>query len=421
MTSLTDPTNVSGCLIKLPPPGRPALGPGGATAPDTREPASPGRRRWSVRRRPDPPRRRVRSRLGRTGLGRPAGCREVVLLAGAACRRGSPGEPPRPVHRGLCASGRELLRPSRPTRSSRPRHGRLLRAPAAEAARRGHRARCAVTGEVLGLEVARAVFSTTMAARASRSGSAATIAGVRHAPRRPPPHSRRARPWSMPRTHRRAGARPIPLNRLAGERWLAHLCDDSHPPAGVAVAVRRHLVPPERQRPPAGLRSVKADADGAPVVLGCSVGIDLEFCAPGGRRPLDVDPSARLVLAVPARMRTRSRGRGRLLAQPAEISRSRVTGAVERSPARRGPGAVLIGVRGPTTLGSMDERLDELEREFSTSSAPGRSCWSRTNSYTDVARRYKELDAVVTCGRPCGAPATISPRARCTRRPTPRP
>lgn len=303
-------------------------GPAGASAPDTREPASfaggaalvGDGRAWIL----------LDDESGR-GLGAALawadqqGCREVVLLAGASAadvaRQASHLDRSIEVFR---VSGRELLpaEPADPVVEAEAPDAARARAPElAEAGLDVVIEHGAVTGEVLGLEVARVVLDD--------DGGSRIEVGVGRNDREafamlhgdlPTPDALQTVVDAV-RTHRRAGAPPHPLNRLAGERWLrAHLRDD--PTRLPEWQLRFVAGPVPRQsvndRLPAF--AVGADADGAPVVLGCSVGIDLEFVPQAADARSMWDPSARLVLAVPARdAHAVTRALAASLAQPAEI------------------------------------------------------------------------------------------------------
>jgi hypothetical protein len=160
-----------------------------------------------------------------------------------------------------------------------------------------------VTGEVLGLEVARVVEDPA-------GGGARVEVGVGRNDREAfamlngdlPTADALAKVSDAVHRHRRAGAPPHPLNRLAGERWLrAHLLADPNRLAGwqleavPGVAARTSV----HDRQPAF--AVGRDDEDRPVVLACSVGIDLDLVPVAAELRGEHDPGARLVLAVPAR------------------------------------------------------------------------------------------------------------------------
>lgn len=104
------------------------------------------------------------------------------------------------------------------------------------------------------------------------------------------------------RRHRRPGAPSHPLNRMAPERWLrAHLLRTPDRLTGWS------LDPVAGPTPRAGVADAGPafayghDDRGAPVVLACSVGIDMELVPTAADAREALDPAARLVLAMPAR------------------------------------------------------------------------------------------------------------------------
>jgi hypothetical protein len=104
------------------------------------------------------------------------------------------------------------------------------------------------------------------------------------------------------REHRRPGAPRHPLNQLVPERWLrAVLCRD---PGIVGLATLR---PAPGVRPRTNLTerdtaiATGTAADGAPVVVACSVGIALDLVPTAADAREAIDPSARLLLVLPER------------------------------------------------------------------------------------------------------------------------
>lgn len=159
-----------------------------------------------------------------------------------------------------------------------------------------------VTGEILGLEVARAVVGP--------DGSAVLEVGVGR-------HDREAfallhdelstaealaRVVADVRRHRHPGATPHPVNRLVRDRWLREQVLAE--PALVGAASLRRAESPE---PRHGLHgtgvavAVGESADGAPVVVACSVGVDPELVPVAADARLHHAPTAHLVLVVPPR------------------------------------------------------------------------------------------------------------------------
>jgi hypothetical protein len=159
-----------------------------------------------------------------------------------------------------------------------------------------------ITGEVLGLEVARVVVDT--------DGSARVEVGVGrhdreafamlHAGREPADalHS----VTQTVETHRRSGAPPHPLNRLGAPRWLR-----SRLIAEPGLVGAAELRPVEGILPRAGVEdttpeaAVGVDPSGGPVVAVASTGIDLDLVPTAADLRLAHAPSARLVLVVPER------------------------------------------------------------------------------------------------------------------------
>ena len=177
-----------------------------------------------------------------------------------------------------------------------------------------------LTGEVLGLEVARVVTDA--------EGSRLEV-GVgkhdRHAQRvvsgDVPTDAALAAAVAAVREHRRAGAPHHPLNRLASERWLRALLVDR--PAHVGAA---HLVPVPspvarddlRRHAPAPAAGV--DEQGRPLLVVCSTGIDLDLVPAAADARLADGRGPRLVLVVPERDdHPVHRSLSALLVEPAEV------------------------------------------------------------------------------------------------------
>jgi hypothetical protein len=165
-----------------------------------------------------------------------------------------------------------------------------------------------VRGEVLGLEVARIVHGTSTAGEPLDApllevgvGQAdRELTGMLHGTL--PPHEQLARVIEIVRTHRRADAPPHPLNQLVPERWLrSRLVAD---PARLSL---RELRPVPAAIPRPNLRdkgiavAAGTDEGGAPVVVACSVGIDLDLVPAAADARLSIDPGARLLVVVPER------------------------------------------------------------------------------------------------------------------------
>ena len=139
-----------------------------------------------------------------------------------------------------------------------------------------------LTGEVLGLEVARVVSDADGSrlevgvgkhdrdARRAMSGDVPTQAAL-------------AAAVAAVRRHRRAGAPHHPLNRLASERWLRAVLVD-----------RPGLVGAAHPAPAAGV-----DDRGRPLLVVCSTGIDLDLVPAAADARLADGRGPRLVLVVP--------------------------------------------------------------------------------------------------------------------------
>ncbi|MDA3040903.1 MAG: hypothetical protein O3C27_15510 [Actinomycetota bacterium] len=100
--------------------------------------------------------------------------------------------------------------------------------------------------------------------------------------------------------HRRAGARPHPLNRLARERWLRSALLDQ--PALLGLTELYAEPPLEPRSTVLGHRPVAAKgrtADGSVVVVVCSSGVDLDLAPQAADYRDRVDPAARLLVVVP--------------------------------------------------------------------------------------------------------------------------
>jgi hypothetical protein len=116
-----------------------------------------------------------------------------------------------------------------------------------------------------------------------------------------PDESSIARVVEQLRELRRPGARRHPLAGLVPERWLRHTL--LHQPERVGC---QHLVaaptptPRDRLRE-RGTAAAVGTRDGAPVVVACSVGVDLEAVVAAADARLAIDPDATLLLALPER------------------------------------------------------------------------------------------------------------------------
>ena len=162
-----------------------------------------------------------------------------------------------------------------------------------------------LTGEVLGLEIARLVADPELGPRLEvgvgrhdREAFALLHGDL-------PPEAAVAKVVDAVRGQRQAGAAPHPLNRLAGERWLR-----SRLVAAPDVVGARSLQPVAPVWPRTSVKDIVAAAavgegrDGEPVVVVASTGIDLDLVpeAADVRARELVDPGdGRLVLVVPER------------------------------------------------------------------------------------------------------------------------
>ena len=184
-----------------------------------------------------------------------------------------------------------------------------------------------VRGEVLGLEVARIVHGTSSAGEPLDApllevgvGQAdRELTGMLHGGL--PPREQLARVSEIVRHQRTPDARPHPLNQLVPERWLrATLVAD---PGRIGL---EELRPVEAAIPRANLRDKGVAIghgrrpDGAPVVVACSVGIDLDLVPAAADARLAVDPDADLVVVVPERdAHPVTRALASRLVRPAEL------------------------------------------------------------------------------------------------------
>jgi hypothetical protein len=161
-----------------------------------------------------------------------------------------------------------------------------------------------VVGEILGLEIARVVVDDI-------PGSAPRIeVGVGRHDREAfalvhgdrPTGAALADVIATVRRHRRPDSVDHPLTRLATERWLREVLVVR--PALVGATVLRPVegpVPRTNVKDPMPAAAVGTDIDGRPLVVVCSVGIDLDLVPWASDARLLHAPDADLVLAVPER------------------------------------------------------------------------------------------------------------------------
>jgi hypothetical protein len=159
-----------------------------------------------------------------------------------------------------------------------------------------------IAGELLGLEVARVVVDAAGDARLEVGVGRHDRDAYRALHGERDPADALAAVVQTVATHRRPGAEPHPLNRLAAERWLrARAVAD---PAWVGAA---ELFPVEGTVPRASIKdpspaaAVGTDRRGRPVVVVASTGVDLDLVPAAADVRLAFAPEARLVLLVPER------------------------------------------------------------------------------------------------------------------------
>lgn len=183
-----------------------------------------------------------------------------------------------------------------------------------------------VRGEVLGLEVARLV---TWPVESGGDGELHLEAGVGRFDRdavaamhhSEPPTTTLARSVEMVRRERVPGAGTHPLSRLGRERWLrCSILDDPALLGATRLQPTETTVRRDSVRDASPAAAVGVDAAGEPVVVVCSTGADLAFVPVAADTRAWVDPSARLVLAVPERDRIPTLDRlAAALVSPAEV------------------------------------------------------------------------------------------------------
>lgn len=184
-----------------------------------------------------------------------------------------------------------------------------------------------VRGEVLGLEVARIVHGTTTAGEPI--DAPVLEVGVGEADREMtgmvhgnlPSAAQLARVIEIVQAQRRPGAEHHPLNQLAPERWLRALLVAD--PARIGLRQLR-AAPPAVPRPNLRDRAVAmaqgVDVDDRPVVVACSVGVDLDLVPAAADAREALDPEARLLLVVPERdAHPVTRALAERLVRPAEV------------------------------------------------------------------------------------------------------
>lgn len=160
-----------------------------------------------------------------------------------------------------------------------------------------------LVGEVAGLEVCRAVTDPML-------GSVRLEVGVGAHDREAfllihgeiPPEQALAGVVDAVSPHRRVGADPHPLNRLAAERFVRWMLLQRPELVGAQqLAPASPPVPRTNVKDAVPCVAVGSDPSGAPVVVVCSVGIDLDLVPFAADARARHAPEARLVLAVPER------------------------------------------------------------------------------------------------------------------------
>jgi len=97
------------------------------------------------------------------------------------------------------------------------------------------------------------------------------------------------------------GPRNHPLATLVPERWLRRTLLDDPGRIGCDELVAAPAAEPRDRLRPRGIAAATGTRDGAPVVVACSVGVDLEAVVLAADTRLATDPDATLLLALPAR------------------------------------------------------------------------------------------------------------------------
>ena len=177
-----------------------------------------------------------------------------------------------------------------------------------------------LTGEVLGLEVARVVVDDLGAFLEVGVGKHDRYAQrLMHHDR--PPLDALAAAAEAVREVRRPGAPAHQVNRLAQERWLRSVLVSR--PALVGASTLAPLPSPVRRtdlRQAAPAPAAGRDVEGRPVVVVCSTGIDVDLVPAAADARLAHSADARLLLAVPAADdHPLTRALAAALAQPAQV------------------------------------------------------------------------------------------------------
>ena len=156
-------------------------------------------------------------------------------------------------------------------------------------------------GEVLGLEVARAVVDDTGPVLEVGVGKHDRQAqGMVHGDE--PAAASLARAVAMVKSHRRAAAPHHPYNRLAPERWLrARAVADPRFAGAAQLAPVPSPVEVDDLRKPAPAPAAGVDLEGRPVLVVFSTGVDVDLVPAAVDARLADARNPRLVLVVPER------------------------------------------------------------------------------------------------------------------------
>ena len=100
---------------------------------------------------------------------------------------------------------------------------------------------------------------------------------------------------------RPGGPRNHPLATLVPERWLRSTLLDDPGRIGCDELVAAPAAEPRDRLRPRGIAAATGTRGGAPVVVACTVGVDLEAVVLGADTRAALDPDATLLLALPAR------------------------------------------------------------------------------------------------------------------------
>lgn len=153
----------------------------------------------------------------------------------------------------------------------------------------------ALVGEVLGLEVARVVDGQLEVGVGKHDREAQKLM---HADR--PTYESLVAAVSAVRAVRYAGAQPHQMNQLAAERWLrAVVCAQPSLVGAASLRPVSSTVPRPDLRISSPAPAVGEDVSGQPVVVVCSVGIDVDLVPVAADARVVHSPEARLVLVVP--------------------------------------------------------------------------------------------------------------------------